>query len=122
LRAFDNLGKLVILLNRTVRDTKWFVLFLALWIFYFAITFIVLRVSFEEDDYEGFSMYAIIFAQSIRNFLGDLAAPDPSQWINENGEVDSKSWVAIFLIWLIWVKIIYIGLIIILNFLIALIS
>ena len=51
-----------------------------------------------------------------------MSAPGVSQWIDEDGDGDTKSLVVVLLIWTVWFLITYVGLIIILNFLIALIS
>lgn len=76
LRTFESFGKLVMLVIKTVMDTLNFVGFLLLWIIFFSLVFIVLRIEFDAEDYSSLSMFLIIFVQTYRNFIGDLAVPD----------------------------------------------
>ena len=51
LRTFESFGKLVMLVLKTVSDTTFFLIFLLLWVIFFGILFIVLRIEFDDEDY-----------------------------------------------------------------------
>jgi len=124
MRAFENYAKLVQLIGITIKDTGYFMTFLVIWIAMFGIEFFILRVDFDPDreDYTNLDYTAIIFLQTYRNFLGDLAAPDISFWKDFDGKNGKWNKSIVVLVWIVWILITIMGLIVILNFLIALIS
>jgi hypothetical protein len=85
LRTFESFGKLVMLIINTVKDTRIFMEFLILWILFYGFVFIALRIEYDSEDYNSLSMFLIMFIQTYRNILGDLNAPDTSQWLDEDG-------------------------------------
>lgn len=60
--------------------------------------------------------------QAYRNSIGDLAAPQYSTWQKEAESSPQTSWMVIYAIWFMWLLNQYLVLIILLNFLIAVIS
>ena len=80
--------------------------------------------SEEENDYEGLNTFFVYFIQILRNSLGDLAPPSYGIWIEKaKFEKDNKyGFLMINLIWGFWLFQVVICLIVLLNFLIAIIS
>ena len=60
--------------------------------------------------------------QTYRNGIGDISAPDYSYWDNGVNEKDNKFYIMLAYIWMIWLGNQFFILIIMLNFLIAVIS
>ena len=112
------------LVLKTISDTFIFLIFFILWVVFFGVLFIVLRIEYDNGDYPSIGMRSIMMIQTYRNFLGDLAPPDVSQWLDVENADDTTTFprIVVAIVWMCWLLITYIGLIIILNFLIALIS
>ena len=86
-----------------------------------------MRVKFDDSDYSTLSDATITFIQAYRNSVGDIATPGYDSWIEER-KADESAWeklefnAIIFLIWGFWIAQQFIVLIVLLNFLIAVIS
>jgi len=115
LRVFEDMGKLVMLLGKCLFDMQPFLLFFFMLLAFFTVFFRILRVEFDAKDYPGLPSSAIIVLQSYRNSIGDIAPPEFEDFQSNDG-------VILTLIWFIWFMNQFFILIIMLNFLIAVIS
>jgi hypothetical protein len=123
LRVNADFGLLVQLIGQCLSDVQQFTGFLIVWIFFFVVQSLILGVRIEADDYSGlgFKMRALI--QIYRNSIGDIAPPKYDLYLDKDGMVkggENKLMVAI--IWITWFMNQLFILIILLNFLIAIIS
>ena len=123
LKVYESFGQLVQLLTHCIDDIQTFNVFLLGWIFYFCIFYKMAGVIFYPDDYPGVSPWFISILQTYRNSIGDIAAPSYPLWIDfiNSGKVWEGE-LMIFIIWMFWFVHQYLILIILLNFLIAIIS
>lgn len=90
---------------------------------FFAFSFRVLGVNFSEDDYPNVPKFVVTFMTTYRNSIGDIQAPGYDRWGDGNKEISRGSRDAIVgTIWAFWLFNSFVNLIILLNFLIAVIS
>lgn len=136
LRVSKGTGQLVLMVTQSIFEVRTFLIFLFIWIFYFAMTFNVLGVTFDEggdtpyDDYDDdHGDYRLIdpsinlIFQSIRNSIGDVAPPHYLFWKIRYANNDKViALIAINLIWILWLVQIAVMVVIMLNFLIAIVS
>ena len=91
---------------------------------FFHFAFVILSVEFDNPDepvYPGMNSAVIVFMGSYRTSIGDIQEPAYDKWIEgDHGPVERGFIVAA--IWIIWLMTSFINLIILLNFLIAVIS
>ena len=79
----------------------------------------------DGDDYEGMGRIARLFIYTLRNSIGDVIPPDGSFWFlfeNEENYEQEKSLVMLSFLWILWVFNVFYMVIILLNFLIAIVS
>ena len=82
----------------------------------------LLGIEIDDEEYPGFSQRVVHSMQAYRNSIGDLAAPVYETWLSHAEESPKTSWMMIYAIWFMWLLNQYLVLIILLNFLIAVIS
>jgi len=99
-----------------------FMVFFVSFIILFSILFQILGLELFLDDYYGFKMAAAYFVYAYRNAIGDVQTPVYNFWLKEADDNPNLAWSMIILIWFFWFINQLINLIILLNFLIALIS
>ena len=99
-----------------------FMIFMLSWVVLFSLEFQILGLEVDPEEYEGLGWKAIYMLQSYRNSIGDLAAPGTSKWSEAAIDSPNASWMMIYAVWFIWLLNQYLVLIILLNFLIAVIS
>ena len=109
-------------------------IYYGLWIIMFSVTFQNLQINFSDDDYPSLGAIFKILLQAYRNSTGDISAPGYAVWIPKsdkdyllmgitNSTVENiKRRTIICLIWIMWLYNQFLNLIILLNFLIAVIS
>lgn len=136
LRVYKSFGQLVLMLKMSINATRTFLLFMAIWILFFTVVYRIFGVTFDEggftagDDYDDdHGDYRLVFPQvvyllsAIRNSIGDLAPPHVFFWAARYADGDEMiSRAAIYFTWILWFTQILVMLIIILNFLIAIVS
>lgn len=126
MRIYKEFGQLVWLLQVCIAKVTQFVAFLVGWILFFALFYIIAGVEFDEGDYDNLSPTTIVFLQTFRNSIGDIATPKYPVWsIYIQSDDESESFlghVMITTIWIFWFIHIFVILILLLNFLIAIIS
>ena len=104
-----------------------FVIFFIMWVTLFTVCYQTLKVeiSSAEEDYPNVFTFMQYFLMTYRNSIGDISAPGYSNWMEKSSDVTSElieKHAAISFIWLVWLANQFVNLIILLNFLIAVIS
>ena len=113
---------------QVIYDVSSFIIFFMAWILFYSIIYRVMGIKFGGDDYPGINDNAIYPIQIFRNSLGDIAAPDYSYWTHGNNSPSHDLldlYASNSMYWLVWVMFVMTQLfllIILLNFLIAIIS
>ena len=80
LRIYEELGSLVQMLLVTISSLTSFTFFLSISIAFFAFSYKALGVTFDDGDYKDVPSFLIIFIQTFRNSIGDIAVLDYSSW------------------------------------------
>lgn len=118
-------------MSTVVKDMSIFLVFMFMIILTFSFLFTIVGAEFSSEDYPGLGSQMIYFIQIFRNSMGDLAVPGYEKWIkyieyqetiNSGMDYVFGGYFMIFLIWTLWLFNIVLALIILLNFLIAIIS
>jgi hypothetical protein len=124
LRLYEGLGSLVQMLITTVKELVNFTTFLLISVTFFAFSFRVLGVNFSADDYANVPGFVVTFMTTYRNSIGDIQAPGYAKWDSDTNP-DLGRWnrdAIVGTIWTVWLFNSFVNLIILLNFLIAVIS
>ena len=127
-------GVLVSLVETCVGSLGTFIAFLTLWVVCFHILFRLLGATFDEgtfepdydsdmNDYPKVPDIAVGLLQNFRNSIGDLSTPHYKYWeARYNGGEEFLSILMILIIWFLWVIEVCLMVIVLTNFLIALVS
>ena len=77
-----------------------------------------------DEEYPNVDEYIFFAFQIFRNSIGDLAVPDYTFWSNRIAQEDTNklAYIMIGYSWALWMVLIVFMLIVLLNFLIAIIS
>ena len=121
MRVNEQFVLIVELIFRVVQDIGRFLLFFALFIVLISLLFRISGVIVGMDDYPDINSYFAYSVQMFRNGFGDLATPDVSYWENKKLEGPWISTANKYYGWFLWVLNIFVNLIVLLNFLIAII-
>ena len=93
------------------------------WIYVFCLLNTVIGIEYANDDYPAVPNAFIMILQVYRNSIGDIATPSYDMWQGENMKENPFTCnFMILVIWVSWFVNQYLNLIILLNFLIAIIS
>jgi len=138
LRIIGEFGFLAQMVTETFIDMRFFISYYLLWILFFTCINSILKVDpgviDETDDppvdYPGVNRYIALVLMTFRNAIGDLSPPEYGSWVTEvqeaNGNTDYKmNWsqrVIVSALWLVWCLQVILMIIVLLNFLIAVIS
>lgn len=122
LRLSDYMGQLVQLIDKCSYETWTISNFLTFFCMFFSLIFIYLGDSGDDKDYEGINVFLAMNLNVLRNAIGDIIVPTYTYWIEKHDEAPRTSHAAIMVLWLIWDIQIFIMLIMLLNFLIAIVS
>lgn len=122
LRAQEKFSLLVKLVVQCLYDVIPFTIFLISWVTFFGMVYRILGMDIEPDDYDLLPSYFIYFIQTFRNSVGDIGAPSYSYWSSAISQYPLTAGGFIFSIWMAWLLNQFLVLIILLNFLIAIIS
>lgn len=134
LRIFDEYGFLVKMIGLTFSDMIPFTIFFFINVVFFMMLAQVLRLGVDTEAYPEVNKIFAALIVAFRTSIGDLGEPDYSYWVereshfevkdsdNENKLSHLQVSVMIYIIWFIWLFNIILMVIILLNFLIAVIS
>ena len=75
-----------------------------------------------NDEYPDLNIFMTYLLYTYRNSIGDVSPPIYTYWLTETETNPGISWTMIIIIWTVWFINTWINLIIMLNFLIALIG
>ena len=82
----------------------------------------MLGADYKDKDFKSISTQAMYFIRSFRNAVGDIDAPGVAFWAAAHKSGNIMAQIMIWLIWLCWFMHEFLCLIVLLNFLIAVIS
>lgn len=123
LRMFESIGNLIALLDACLRDIAGFLAFMLLFVVTISAFYKLVGASFDDSTYSGVSDVVVYIMQTTRNAIGDISTPKYAYWTNSIDHNPVFSQLMIGIIWLIfYVFNIVILLIVLLNFLIAIVS
>ena len=128
IRIFPSFGFLVSMVGETLKQFGPFIIFLAAWIVFFGLCYMDTQVEIQNADSDYLHLWEIIqyFLMTYRNTIGDVTTPSYVEWntrFNEDVSAErSAKHLIIILIWVIWIFNQLFNLIMLLNFLIAVIS
>lgn len=130
LRVFENFGMLLELLSKTVDEIRLFAGFFYTWIFMFSLIFQILGMQIpnqesKDSDYKELNIFVAYFFYTYRNSIGDINAPVTSFWTTRATHMPdsaTETSLIMFVIWTFWLLNQFFVLIVLLNFLIAIIS
>lgn len=131
MKIFSDYGFLVQMIGLSILDMGPFMAFFTLWVVFFAIENRVLMLEFDESEYDGLNKFMQMLILAFRNSIGDLQSPQYERWLNyikEHRDPEnpnpffSQGQVIIYLLWALWFGNIILMVILLLNFLIAIIS
>lgn len=105
-----------------IHDVFLFLFFYLVFLFYFFLMFLVSGANVSPDDYSTLQPLTHIWIQVFRNSIGDIATPQFDYWDHFLESDSELRDTGVLLIWLIWFFEILFMLVILLNFLIAIIS
>lgn len=122
---------LIELLSKTVEEIRLFAGFFYTWIFMFSLIFQILGMQIpnadgnDTTDYLELNIYVAYFLYTYRNSIGDINAPVTSFWTTRALHVpgtQNETSLIMAAIWTFWLLNQFFVLIVLLNFLIAIIS
>ena len=93
-----------------------------LWAGFFATEFFVLKTNRQEaKDYQGIPNWLGYFFLAFENGIGNISSPSLNEWTNVTDSTISSKLI-IYMVYFVWFMNQFILLIVLLNFVIALIS
>jgi hypothetical protein len=108
------------MLIQTIKELVSFLSFMMITIVYFAFSTHIFGASYDSSDYVGVNSFVVILIQTFRNSIGDINPPLYDNWSEKSPSFENNSIIAC--IWFQWLMTLGVNLIILLNFLIAVIS
>jgi len=94
--------------------------FYGIWIFFFGIAYLIVGVEVCTHDYPGIGFITRTFIQAWRNSIGDMAPPMYYALLDETGmNIQTDNILLVWIVWIITFCNQFFALIILLNFLIA---
>ena len=126
LRIYENFGHLIQMLANCFRDISVFLVFFITWILVYTMLLDMMEANFDDGDYPDLNIITITLLQMYRNSIGDISAPLYARWsemLKRTSPFEqNQASIMISLVWTVWVLHQFLVLIILLNFLIAIIS
>jgi hypothetical protein len=126
LRINQTFGMLVQLILQVVIDFRHFGFFMVCWILIFSFLYRIAGIDVpntgDDAEYPEVNNFILFIIQIFRNSIGDLKVPDYTFWNARMTESRVVSLVMIAYVWFLWLINIMLMLIILLNFLIAIVS
>ena len=122
MRINTNLGLLVELVKRVMKDMFSFTVFLFVWIGAFTFLYILLGSYDTVGKKEHISPVVMHLIQTFENTVGNIKDPRYQFWLDNLKDHEGVSQFTIYVIWVVWFMNQFFLLIVLLNFLIAVIS
>ena len=122
IRIFEAYGFLVQMIIYCVIDLIPFIMSYMIFLVVFSLCFVVLEMEIDPDvaAIQGPNYFAKMFLQSFRNSIGELGMPVYTKILERPHTIFTT--INIFLIWFVWFVQTFFMLVIMLNFLIAVIT
>ena len=126
-RVFEQYGFLTTMVGKTIVDAVPFMIFFFMFVLFFSTVVMILELDIDPLDksYPGMLDGIRITVQTYRNSIGDITTPNYSKWLTleQQNEISHEDLEYVMgLAWMFWILNQIITLIILLNFLIAVIS
>jgi len=118
-RIWYGMGKMVELVGRVLTTSMPFTLFFFGWVYVFSVLFIVLGYEIDRADFVGVNDLFVYFIQTYNNSIGNIAPPIYEGWMEHRMTHPKIVQTMTVLIWLFWFLNQFFVLIILLNFLVA---
>ena len=128
LRLFNDYGFIVEMVGETMKQLIPFSLYFIMWILLFTVLFQTLQVEIPDDTYPNLTPIFRYILQTYGNSVGNIAPPVYKSWERslDNSDISDLEYLQkhtiIAIIWGVWLFNQFLNLIIMLNFLIAVIS
>lgn len=127
IRINTNLGLLVRMVATTIIDCIPFLIFFGMFVFLFTVLNMTFMIEVETEEYMALPKLLQMLLMTYRNSIGDISVPSYKSWLtfySEEGPYPSHSHsvTVLLLVWGVWFLNQLTCLIILLNFLIAVIS
>ena len=125
LKSYDAFGDFVYMVIKCIQSTLVFCIFLGSWVFIFSLLMMTIGCTFDFSDYPGLSLRTSTVLQVYRNSIGDIAAPHYELWYNAETDTYTKGikgQIMVLVIWVVWFLNQFFCMIMLMNFLIAIIS
>ena len=120
------MGVMVRMVSTTIKMCLPFLTFFSMWILLFNSLYMGLNLEVDDEEYPKVNFFTRVLLLTYRNSIGDIQVPDYKTWLNAYDESvggsESKQLQILVLVWSVWFFNQLICLIILLNFLIAVIS
>lgn len=123
LRVYEKFGMLVQLIITVILDIKNFIFFFFLWLVLFSLLYRIAGIKIDRDDYKNVNSFLAYIIVIFRNSIGDEQIPNTDYW-DEKSKLEFPILfnAVISYSWTLWLLNACFMLIMLLNFLIAIIS
>ena len=122
LKIFSDYGFLVQMIKQSVFDIGGFLTFFMMWILFFSIQYKILEAEFEYKDSDSLNNFVQLANISFRTAIGDIQMAGYKKFEVKYEAGQTSAYLIIILIWIFWFMNIGLMLILLMNFLIAVIS
>ena len=120
MRVSESFASLVKLVATVIGKVQAFTLFFVMWSTTICLLFDCAGIKIVSEDYSGIVTAYAFFIQNFRNSIGDINPPSADKWTGENVETEVVGMA--YWGWCLFILQEFFMLIILLNFLIAIIS
>ena len=120
LRIYNTCVQLLEVLVKVLEDIIPFTVFFFIFIVIITFEYHISGIIVKTGDYSHISFYYPL--QVFRNAVGDPQPPTLDFWGNKEKQWPLLSTIMVYFGWMVWILCIYLNMIILVNFLIALIS
>ena len=120
LRVYDKFALILSLITQCFRDVSFFSMFLFFWVFIFGCWYQILGVEARTEDFPMINKFLVFFLENFKNAVANLGSPELGFWEKQT-ENPAVSSVMVYICWIIWMLNQFFILVILLNFLIAII-
>ena len=123
MRVSDNFASLVKLVGDVLGKVGPFIVFFIMWLITLSLLYKVAGINIENEDYKRLDKASSLVIQNFRNAIGDINAPSADDWFSDDDDTISEGQrTMLYWGWLLFLFNEFFNLIVLLNFLIAIIS